>query len=224
MNDITAWLNGPRNYAEGLELYNKHGHSPSLKRILTISGDTKRNAETLAYELSKISATLHIEPVKIQIKKPVLVKPVIEYKPIPTIDRNNADIQTTIEAKNRLYKQYVALFHQLEHLQQPDRLKAALDCLTIMDEVQRLWGIIDYHRQHGALPPVTISVSKENKVNEMDKADLLQYRNNSLRPAISQLKKKLTNAKGGAKRAELQDQIDKKELLLRQVELKIQTV
>ncbi len=219
MNEIEQWLNNQEDYNAGVALYNKYGNSPSLKRVLTINGNTKRNRETLVYELGKIKGNIkperNINQVKQYVTKTVMVT-------ATSIDKNSEEIKSIIETKNRLFKQYVAYYHQLEHLNDEERKKAALQILDIMDEVQRLWSIIDYFNQHGNLPPVKVNPSKENKVKEMDKAQLLTYRNNSLRPSISQLKKKLKQVKQPAKVAELQDQLDKKELLLREVELKLQ--
>lgn len=228
MNEIINWLNGPRNFEEGLALYLKYGTSPSLKRILSIKGETKQNMDTLVYELGKLSRNEDIPVRKVAIKPRQVNNPV----PAPVADNKPAltqqlgsDIKAIIETKNRLFKQYVALFHQLEHFSNDERLKAALECLNIMDEVQRLWGVIDYHREHGILPPTQISnTPKESNINAMDKAQLIQYRNNSLRPALSQLRRKLKLTIKAAKRDDLKDQIDRKELLLREVEIKIQMV
>ncbi|HLP03847.1 MAG TPA: hypothetical protein VK152_00320 [Paludibacter sp.] len=50
---IMAWLQGPRNYAEGVELYKMYGYNKALKKTYE-RGETVSNMESLTYELAKM--------------------------------------------------------------------------------------------------------------------------------------------------------------------------
>lgn len=73
-NEISNWLNSSQNYNDGLALFGANSRNVSLLRILTNGGETRRNKETLAYELGKIakSAGVVLQPKKevIVVKEP----------------------------------------------------------------------------------------------------------------------------------------------------------
>lgn len=224
MNEIELWLNGPRNYIEGVDLYNRHGNSSNLKHILTVNGETPRNRETLAYELTKLS--------KQEIKQPV--KQVVAiYTPVPqakqkvesrfnnksSFQRADEEVNQIIAAKNRLYKEYVAIFHQLIYMNEEDRRVNAHKCLDLMEEVQRLWDKIDYYDEHGRLP--VIQTTEKKKVSEMDKAELLALRNNSLRPNVSRYRRLLSDAKTGITRSKYETLLQQYEVQLEEVNSKL---
>lgn len=54
VEEITAWLNGPHDYQAGVALYEQFGSSGSMKRILRVGGPSKKNQETLLYELQRL--------------------------------------------------------------------------------------------------------------------------------------------------------------------------
>lgn len=58
--EISAWLNGDKNYDTGCRLYDKYGASASLKRILSRGGDTAKNKSALEYELKKMIRTVKV--------------------------------------------------------------------------------------------------------------------------------------------------------------------
>jgi hypothetical protein len=64
-NELIAWLNGPRNYWEGVDLYIKYGQSEFLKKNLT-HVENEYNKQTLVHELNRIKDKLpEVTPRKI---------------------------------------------------------------------------------------------------------------------------------------------------------------
>lgn len=64
MNEIQEWINGKRDYTAGLSLYSKYGRNVSLLRVLSVGGNTRKNIDTLTYELGKIARQANA-PVKV---------------------------------------------------------------------------------------------------------------------------------------------------------------
>lgn len=54
IEEIKEWLDGPREYQSGVALYEQFGSSGSMKRILRVGGPSKKNQETLLYELQRL--------------------------------------------------------------------------------------------------------------------------------------------------------------------------
>lgn len=218
MNEIQSWLTSDRNYQQGVELYNRFGNSSSLKRVLA-NGATSRNIETLVYELQKlvkaVPATSHA-PKTIVLKATVIKNPETKFEPVSSIQRNNQQVMHLIEAKNRLFKEYVATFHTIELLPEDQRREAALKCLSLMEEVQKLWDKIDYFDAHGMLPRE--ETPEEKKPSEMDKAELLLLVRNSVRPGISRYKRLIQTAKTEQTRIKYEGLMQKYELQLKECE------
>ena len=55
MKEIIIWLSELNDYKKGVDLYCKYGNSATMKRILTRTDESKKNWETLKYELGKIA-------------------------------------------------------------------------------------------------------------------------------------------------------------------------
>ena len=51
--EILAWLQGPRNYNEGIELYGRYGYNKILKKVYA-TGATGSNIASMVYELAKL--------------------------------------------------------------------------------------------------------------------------------------------------------------------------
>jgi hypothetical protein len=67
MNEITKWLNGPKNYSEGVALYFKYGRSEIIKKRLVLTGPPTQNLiETLIYELKKLETTIYFNDTPIK--------------------------------------------------------------------------------------------------------------------------------------------------------------
>lgn len=58
--EIVAYLSGPRNYAEGVNLYNRHGHNRMYKRRFALE-DTEFSRQLLAEELRKLAGLSEAE-------------------------------------------------------------------------------------------------------------------------------------------------------------------
>jgi hypothetical protein len=66
---IREWLSNPSDFEAGLQLYEKHGSSLNLKRLMRRSGETDRNKETLLYELGKIIDDDTNPPVRLSVSE-----------------------------------------------------------------------------------------------------------------------------------------------------------
>lgn len=58
--EIVAYLSGPRNYAEGVKLYERHGHNRMYKRRFALE-DTEFSRALLAEELRKLAGLSDVE-------------------------------------------------------------------------------------------------------------------------------------------------------------------
>jgi hypothetical protein len=68
MTEVKKWLNGERNYTEGIALYSKYGKNPKLKTFFATK-DNDFAVDKLAYELEKIDNELQL-PTIVEKAKP----------------------------------------------------------------------------------------------------------------------------------------------------------
>lgn len=61
MNEIEQWLNGPKDYNEGVQLFSKYGKNKTLIKRLSRSHPTTRNRLTLEHHLKKLKAIPTVE-------------------------------------------------------------------------------------------------------------------------------------------------------------------
>lgn len=235
-DEIKAWLDAPVSYQQGVDLYEKYGRLPRLKMLLKRGGDTPRNRDTLKYELKKLY--LDAGP-----KKPENIKTVAPKNITPPAGNNtaaqagnntvahtgnntqgapgkttlDADIlQPIIKRKNQLFKEYVALFHSLEHLPEKKRKEAAMECLALMDKNEELWRQIHFYEQHGRLPAV-----QDKAVPDAPDTFKLMTRRNTLRSYISRDTKKLATLKKPESIAECKHRLELYQAELTDIESKI---
>ena len=62
MEDVKKWLDGERDYTEGVALFVKHGKNPSLKRFFLMKNNDYAK-EKLVYELSKLAEVEYVPTV-----------------------------------------------------------------------------------------------------------------------------------------------------------------
>ncbi len=204
--EITLWLKGNRNYAEGVKLYEKHGKSSVLKNLFAL-GETRFNKGRLAEELTKLSAFEKKEVVAHQ--RPAEEKPLGDFKvhSVPTmkkIERGSLPdhLQKKDIKKGELVRKRGFLHAQLgKALNDDDRLKIADEIILIDEEIRGIWKELDgfvpgQKDTSGMLAPAPVDIIK---------------RRNSLRSQISKQKKNTRRA------AEVEQWVIEEQALTRQI-------
>lgn len=210
MNEqIVAWLKSDRDYFEGLALYERYGSSANQKRILRKSGYSKKNLNTVVYELTKLSK---VAPRKVLSVAPVVKQqkpePVAPVKPkegisvlVPKVEfsvtrEQIPEVESLVRYVKNLQKVGASMQSSLSLLEKSeDRLKTAQRILDIYDEVDDIYNRLRVFEKTGSLPPSSIKPKSEGKkkLSEMDIRELMQ-RQSTLRTLISKSKKREANA------------------------------
>lgn len=165
---INDWLNGSRNYSDGVALYSIHGKSNVLKRLF-VRSENAYNVAKLAEELEGINLTTSV-PVVVSKPNPSGKKRDIfnikSFQPkqehtIAPVDLTTAPLELKrLDQERRLkFQQAAELKSALDNGQfrtKAERLKA----LIIIHEnfygnrgIQEIWRRIDYWRKHGQFVP-----------------------------------------------------------------------
>jgi hypothetical protein len=194
--NIESWLNGPRNYAEGLELFRKYSNNEVLKKALSF-GENSWSKSKLATELHALISVpeLPIITKKAELSTPVQVNRAPEQG-IAGQARNDArpqncsDLNSVIadlEKKwRKLYAEGSALNLEKfrEDVPQNERMEAAFRIQEIDEECKDIWTKLDHYKAHGFLPEVAM---KAPKVNVDDRAEMIKRRN-TLRTYLTRYK------------------------------------
>ena len=80
--EILNYLQGPRNYVEGVELYAKYGASKTLVQTLRRQGVTRASKEMLAEELRKLAGITEADFRKI---RQMATRPTMETAPVAPV-------------------------------------------------------------------------------------------------------------------------------------------
>lgn len=205
MNEVQIWLDNPQDYLEGVALYEKYGHSGSMKRILRKGGESKRNRGALIYELTKISRTLPASaPQVIPVVKPP--KPVRERKPriiskeMKTLDVPPARPPVPESARLKEYardlmKEREALFYTLELSPEEERARKSHRILDITEELDKIFRRLGHYEKHGVLPPADEPVQEApKKAADMNPVDLIKHQM-KLRTYVSRYKRLVGQSK-----------------------------
>lgn len=159
MHDITQWLNGPRDYNEGLALLKSYGASAILLDVLG-AGDTFYNRTRLVKELTSKAP----QPVATQATQPVgtPVKKLEKSKRTPkTYGRKHisyypAELHQAFKRQDELYKEVNYLHPQLEVLHQLDQGKCAKAAKAIVKawrEINAIYRLLDYWDENKVILP-----------------------------------------------------------------------
>ena len=240
--DIQSWVKGDQDFYTGLTLYLKYGKSSTLKRLLSKKGETNYNSEKLLYELGKLAdldvaisikkqaprvkKTVQAIPVQPAMDPPVpaaapTLPPVFSDIELPEVDFSKLPDQLKHETMQRvkLYKQtWILQFRLNEQQTDEKRLALAKEIITNMDEVNRLWERIDHYLEHGVIP----AQKPEAKPKSLptDPVSLVKRQMN-LRTYISRGRKRLQVLVNAVKRNKLEDDINKWDLELAEIDKKL---
>jgi hypothetical protein len=136
--EISNWLGSEQPYAAGVALYEQHGTSGMIKRLLAGSC-TSYNREVLARELGKLVATA--QPAAAQVRPPAAV-------PTPAADA----LPQLRQARRPLLGEREYLHARLELVSEAERSASALRILAIGDLLNESYAAETHYQQYGTLP------------------------------------------------------------------------
>jgi len=207
MNEIINWLDNPVDYIAGVTLYERYGHSASLKRILRKGGESKRNRGSLIYELAKLVRNLTVSA-----PQPPAPQPVKQIQPAPgprprIISKELKAMDTPAprppvpesgrlkEYARDLMKEREALFYTLEQSAEKERARKSHRILDIGEELDDIFKRLEHFEKHGILPPATSPAKEESKkTTEMSPVDLIKHQM-KLRTYVSRYKRLVEQSK-----------------------------
>lgn len=123
---ITRWLSGPRNYREGVALYDRYGHNRMLKRRFALD-DTAMNRDMLAVELGRL-AGLTASAVAAMPRHARGAGPAVAVAATtrPVAAEEAPAVNATVEPLTPVERRYVSFRERFPFLREPscpDRLK-----------------------------------------------------------------------------------------------------
>jgi hypothetical protein len=150
MDSIRDWLNGNRDYATGVVLYNLYGDNDAVKQMLA-QGATDYRKGKLVEHLQAVLQTA--KPVTIQIAK----VPKTVY-----VKRENTPDARVPEEQDAYRKEWLPLFMEMNNLRHKlrlmptdeERCDAAFEVLRLQKECMKIWAKRDYELQYGKQPEV----------------------------------------------------------------------
>jgi hypothetical protein len=195
MTEIEAWIQGARNYDEGLILYNQYGKNHNLKRVF-MRGPDEYNIEKLLSELEQLR----------EMGRPVITAPAPETKmDIPQVatanyeDRSHLIVQDKPAKHKELHDQWRKAYKEASHIHQTqlvmemhknERGEAAGRIIHLFENIiAPCWDQLDHFEKYGSWPESQV----ETKTYETP-AEILTRRN-TLRTYIARSKgdpKKIT--------------------------------
>lgn len=193
MDDIKTYLSGNRDYFTGVALYEKHGTSSNLKRLLRIGGPTKVNIATLQYELGRLlDAPPITESVPVIPAVPALVpksEVVIRRENTPEAEELKKQIISWLKIRDHLHATLSAETDQ-EALKQ-----ASLQILDLSDQITEGYERLEHFNKTGMVPPP----SKKEQTSGTGSTDPGSYklfqRQSTLRTYITRYEKLVRSAK-----------------------------
>jgi len=215
MEDIRTYLSSGRDYFTGVALYEKHGTSSNLKRLLRIGGPTKGNMATLQYELGRLlDAPPVTESVPVIPAVPALVpksEVVIRRENTPEAEELKQQIISWLKIRDHLHATLSAETDQ-EALKQ-----ASLQILDLSDQITEGYERLEHFNKTGMVP----TPSKKEQTSDSGSADPGSYklfqRQSTLRTYITRYEKLVKSAKS------LKD-IEKNRRLLEKYTLELEQV
>lgn len=192
MTQIEAWLQGAREYNDGLMLYHKYGNNFNLKRVFD-KGPNEYNQEKL---LSELEAIKHVGEQVVNTVVVIGVPSPSEPVNVPaqndTYDRSKLLVPEKPEKYHQLHNRWKAAYREASHLHQTklgmdmhknDRAKAVFRIMEIFEkEITPIWDMLDFFEENGHWPE-NLNEPKEYTTP----AEMLKRRNN-LRTYITKFK------------------------------------
>jgi len=214
IEDIRYYLDNPGDYFTGVALYERFGHSQSLKRLLRVGGETPSNSETLAYELHKLAALPQVKsvPTKHKLSPPPLVQKVdiqIRRENTPEADQCRSDVISKLKIRDHLHASLSLVRSE------PERCQAALQILDLSDQIDEGYQRLEHFNTHGILPSVKEKVIT-NVSGELTPFQLFQ-RQKTLRTYVSRYERLCKSSKSLKTIAKNRENLAKYQLELEEI-------
>ncbi|SHL26619.1 hypothetical protein [Hymenobacter psychrotolerans] len=171
--EISTWLASEQDYETGVALYEQHGASGLIKRLLAASC-TSYSREVLARELGKLVAGTPAPPSHTH-------PPQAPAATTPDV------VQQLRDARRPLLSEREYLHARLELLTEAERGEAALRILDLGDKLQESYAAEAYYAQHGTLPEPPPVAAPEPALEQLTTRPDIQYRLKLLRTQRSKL-------------------------------------
>ena len=228
--EINSWLNSDREFFSGLALYDRYGLSFNQKRLLRMSGPSRKNNEILLYELSKlVKGVKPSKPAAIPKAKAIIEKKKPESSQSQPQKRESwqpsgqSKEQSPEKVKSEIIDKMKIrdnLHATLEFLPTDEkRNEAAHRILDLSDEISEGYEQLDYFNKFGHFQGIIQEPAKK-MVHEMDLGELMQ-RQHTLRTYVTRYTKRLKEAKTAQKAAENQNKLDQYKVELEDVERRL---
>jgi hypothetical protein len=210
MDDVRDWLNGGRNYDEGVGLLLKHGTNTKLKRLYTIEGMSDFKKTRLHQELQRIYNSTGVKNINTFTERE-------QTKNADVVFSNPSKWPAQMdEVVAAMFQQWKPMFAERNNL--TDRLydiakagneteagKMAHRILDLDDEIDLIYERRDYYLQHGKLPderkPSKLAVAPVQQVVALKNAE--RY----VREFKLKLKNDPSNVKAAAKLKQWEDAV-----------------
>lgn len=214
IEDIRNYFDSPGDYFTGVALYERFGHSQSLKRLLRVGGDTTSNSETLAYELRKLAALppVNLIPTSKKPSPPPLVQKIdvqIRRENTPEADLCRIDVISKLKIRDHLHASLSLVRSE------QDRCQAALQILDMSDQIDEGYKRLDHFNIHGILPEVKEKVVPDVS-GELTPFQLFQ-RQKTLRTYVSRYERLCKSSKSLKTIAKNRENLTKYQLELEEI-------
>ena len=214
IEDIRNFLDNSGDYFTGVALYERFGHSQSLKRLLRVGGDTPSNLETLAYELGKLASLPPVksDPTIRKATQPPLVQKVdvrMRRENSPEADLCRNDVVSKLKIRDHLHASLSLVRSEQE------RCQSALQILELSDQIDEGYKRLDHFNTHGILPEVKEKVVPDGS-GELPPFQLFQ-RQKTLRTYLSRYERLIKTSKSLKTIAKNRENLEKYQLELEEI-------
>lgn len=103
--EIIAYLSGPRNYTEGVRLYERHGHNRMYKRRFALE-DTEFTRALLAEELRKLAGLSEAEFKRLPRLAKMAAPTSVSAQPVPESGKQYAEAPEVVSKMTRFREKY----------------------------------------------------------------------------------------------------------------------
>lgn len=218
--EIKAWLQGPRNYDEGVALYERYGLNRMLRRKFAIER-TAFIRDMLVEELRKIAGittaelarmprraakAVAVAPSKTRQQAPAEVKEKLRFRErFPFLNAPNCpdEVKVLVADMFTAYGAYHDAFSRLQEL--PDDAQGAKEAQTIVENYladRQMWEALEYFKEHNALPQEEAKAPNDDNIALMGDLELMLELRNA-RSNVSKKKAALKKADTDEARAAL---------------------
>ncbi len=218
---IQNWLDGSRDYHEGVALYETHGKNKNLKRLFS-KGRSHYNANKLLAELQRLavhsfipSPTSDLQPVleELNVDLNLQVEPSsggspTRYSETSYIVPDHKDLPPALQSlnieKGKAFRKAAKLHRELDGLTSDhERFQSATAIVDLFDRINAIWDKIDHWLATGEI----LTDPNEARITIPENPGELLKRYNNLKTYISKANKVLPTITDQKKRTQKLDKL-----------------